>query len=437
LPREEAGSDGQEDHGPPLDNSTIYLKPPDDGIVLLELFGGIGTSLAAVLQAGIKVQRYVYIDTDDAARQVAKYHSRGLRVRFPELLTTTALLSASSSLTGDISLISKKDLHWLGHVDLVIAGWPYQGMSMARNQNGLQDGHSSRFYDMVRVIRYLQTSQRRPPSYIVENIPVVSSLRSRMLESMYKIHSILGVPVLIDAAAVGSRAHRPRFWWTNLAPTELLQSAIGHTRRLDVYVSDILDPHRTPRRVYHDDQVPLAVVNRKGEPRRAFPTLVSFARSYAFKDNGLGLVWDSITQEMVEPNADERERAMGFPIGTTNVHGISEQQRRFLLGQAMDLNCLTWVISLVVAEQRRLASTLIGHMDFYELRSAMEPPHLVTRPSKVVGGERVSIAHPWNLLGVERIFAQDKAEVPQTGMEWQGQSNELVRPRVDLEEYVE
>jgi hypothetical protein len=33
------------------------------------------------------------------------------------------------------------------------------------------------------------------------------------------IYNILSVPVLIDAAAVGSRAHRPRLWWTNLAPT--------------------------------------------------------------------------------------------------------------------------------------------------------------------------------------------------------------------------
>jgi hypothetical protein len=67
----------------------------------------------------------------------------------------------------------------------------------------------------------------------------------------------------------------------------------------------------------------------------------------------------------------------------------------------------------------------------------MEPPHLVTRPRKVVGGERASIAHPWNLWDIERIFTQDKAEVLQIGMEWQGQSSELVRPRVDLEEYVE
>jgi hypothetical protein len=55
LPREEEGSDSTEDHGPPLDNSTIHWKPPDDGVVLLELLGGIGTGLAAVLQAGIKV----------------------------------------------------------------------------------------------------------------------------------------------------------------------------------------------------------------------------------------------------------------------------------------------------------------------------------------------------------------------------------------------
>jgi hypothetical protein len=58
---------------------------------------------------------------------------------------------------------------------------------------------------------------------------------------MHKIHGIFDVPVLIDVAAVGSRAHRPRFWWTNLAPTELLQSAIGRTRRPDVYVSDIFN----------------------------------------------------------------------------------------------------------------------------------------------------------------------------------------------------
>jgi hypothetical protein len=31
---------------------------------------------------------------------------------------------------------------------------------MAGKQNGLQDGRSSQFHDMIRVMRYLQTSQR-------------------------------------------------------------------------------------------------------------------------------------------------------------------------------------------------------------------------------------------------------------------------------------
>ena len=186
-----------------------------------------------------------------------------------------------------------------------------------------------------------------------------------MLENMHKIHGILGVLVLIDAAAaVGSRAHHPHFWWTNLAPAELSQSAIGRTRQPDVYVNNILDPYQTPRHVYYYDQVHLVVVNCKGEPYKAFPTLVSFDCLYAFKDNGWGLVWDSITQEMAEPNTDKRERAMGFPTSTTNVYGISEQQWRFLLDQVMDLNCFTWVVSLVGVEQRQLASTLIGYMGF-------------------------------------------------------------------------
>jgi hypothetical protein len=48
------------DIGPPLDNSTIHWKPPEDGIVLLELFGGIGSGLTEVaLQVGNKIKHYI------------------------------------------------------------------------------------------------------------------------------------------------------------------------------------------------------------------------------------------------------------------------------------------------------------------------------------------------------------------------------------------
>jgi site-specific DNA-cytosine methylase len=120
---------GEVDLGPPLDSSTIHWRPPEDGIVLLELFGGIGSGLVAVLQARLKVKRYIYVDGDEAARQVAK--PRRLRTQFPGLLAISAIKTSFSTLVGDIALLSVEDIHCCGHVDLVIAGWPCQGMSMA------------------------------------------------------------------------------------------------------------------------------------------------------------------------------------------------------------------------------------------------------------------------------------------------------------------
>jgi hypothetical protein len=124
LPRVEEKVNGEVDLGPPLDSSTIHWRPPVDGIVLLELFGGIGSGLVAVLQAGLKAKRYIYVDVDEAAKQVAKRHSRRLRTQFPELLATSAIKTSFSTLVRDIALVSADDIHHCGHVDLVIARWP-------------------------------------------------------------------------------------------------------------------------------------------------------------------------------------------------------------------------------------------------------------------------------------------------------------------------
>jgi hypothetical protein len=131
---------------------------------------------------------------------------------------------------------------------------------------------------------------------------------------------------------------------------------------------------------------------------------------------------------MVEPNADERERAMGFPMGTTNIPGLSKHQRRFLLDQAMDVNCMTWIVSLVVAEQKRLVSSLVDYMGFYELRAAMEPPPLVMMPSKVVGGKEAITAHPWDMWSFGSFVTKDRAR------ELHGQNSEFAYSRINLEE---
>ncbi len=52
----------------------------------------------------------------------------------------------------------------------------------------------------------------------------------------------------------------------------------------------------------------------------------------------------------MEPNVDEKECVMGFPIGMTLVLSIFEASRRQVLGQAMDMNCLIWIVNLGMAE---------------------------------------------------------------------------------------
>jgi hypothetical protein len=53
-------------------------------ITLLELFGGIGTGLEALLQLGMVVRRYFYIDIDPIIKQMAASRMMELTARFPQ-----------------------------------------------------------------------------------------------------------------------------------------------------------------------------------------------------------------------------------------------------------------------------------------------------------------------------------------------------------------
>jgi hypothetical protein len=62
-----------ESHGElikPILCELITWTPPKEGITLLEFFGGIGIGLEALLQLGMVVRRYFYIDIDPITRQV-------------------------------------------------------------------------------------------------------------------------------------------------------------------------------------------------------------------------------------------------------------------------------------------------------------------------------------------------------------------------------
>jgi hypothetical protein len=219
----------------------ITWTPPKEGITLLEFFGGIGTSLEALLQSRMVVQRDFYIDIDPIVRQMVTSRMMELTARFPQQFATIAWKANFTFLPSDIQLIQKKHMELLGPVDFIISGWECQGFSKAGFGEGLSDTRSGLFMDMVRFITWAQ-SISPTFDYIIEDTPSQLDQREKVQEHYTLVKHYLGEPLLLNATQCDSYAHQLRNWWTNLAPLSTLQLALRYTiKNPNLQVSCILD----------------------------------------------------------------------------------------------------------------------------------------------------------------------------------------------------
>ena len=108
---------------PPL-QQLINLHQNPEGVVLVELFARLSTGLATMLEAELAVHTYVYVHNNGMVSKAAKHHIKQLRARYQRQLPTSAMKDCMSQLPHDIALIGEDNLHRLGRVDIVIAGWP-------------------------------------------------------------------------------------------------------------------------------------------------------------------------------------------------------------------------------------------------------------------------------------------------------------------------
>ncbi len=165
--------ENMESHGEPIKpilHQLITWTPPKEGITLLELFGGIGTSLEALLQSGMAVQRYFYVDIDPITWQVAAFKMMELTTIFPQQFATIAWKPSFTFLPSDIQLIPKKHMELLGHVDLIISSWECQGFLATGFGENLSDTRSDLFTNMVRLITWVQSISPMF-GYVIENTP--------------------------------------------------------------------------------------------------------------------------------------------------------------------------------------------------------------------------------------------------------------------------
>jgi hypothetical protein len=348
-----------------IDNSPVgndFYGAAHEGLSVLEMCGGICASLETLLRAGIPVKQYFYCDIDPVARRVAQFRMANMSALYPDLFPPSAWGEAFV-LPQDITKITEHHLSRHGLFDqthpwLIAAGWPCQDYSAAGL--GTIGRRAALLHDVTRIITMMQNRHSdHPVGYIMENVAMQHNFRHNHIKYPVfdQVVAQLGQPVTFDAAQAGSYAHRLRNYWTNLAQPDLIQMVLD---QLEVprehVVNDLLGPNRTTYPVQHGERT---ISNRQynvaGQPREVLPTLMSFPNSRAFRAKRQGCIFDATRNAFEEPTAEERELIMGFEPSSTAAPGVSERERRSLLGQAIDLNALTalWLTSVTI--RRRTA----------------------------------------------------------------------------------
>jgi transposase InsO family protein len=306
--------------------------------------------------------------TDPSVRKIAMHRIRRLQSLYPELLPPSAIQGSLSLLPMDIRQVVGQQLidvvqqfpqqQWL-----VVGGWPCQDLSLAGCARGMSGNRAQLLHDVVRVIGTLQQlSQQLPPAYLLENVAFQHHKDPAIAQGDFAlVTSIIGQPVLLDAAQVGSLAHRARNYWTNLCLPVQLSAALSCMQRpANRTVSMVLPAHRKEQPVIRPDPEQQFPCNQPGQQRLAWPTLMGRPGSYAFRPGQAGSVLDHAVPKQpqwTEPTAEEREFPLGYMPCSTATHGVTELERRKALGQCMDANALQVIMATSKAWWFRSAKT--------------------------------------------------------------------------------
>lgn len=186
-------------------------------INVLSLFDGMSCGQIALQRAGIPVKTYY-------ASEIDKFAIKVTQKNFPETVQL-----------GDVRLWKTWDIPT---PDLIIAGSPCQGFSMAGNKLNFDDPRSKLFFEFTDILAAFMLENPNL-KFLLENVKMKKEWQAVISEK-------LGVqPVLLNSALVSAQ-NRERLYWTNwdiTAPADrglLLKDIVesGYVDRLKSYAID-------------------------------------------------------------------------------------------------------------------------------------------------------------------------------------------------------
>ena len=228
--------------------STFHTQASQAGLVIVDLCGGIATSLDCVLRLGYSVKGYAYSDVDADARWVAHNRIQQLRINYPGQVPLDLHMTFMSHLPQDVNDIRPAHLTALiaafpATPLMFVCGWPCQDLSPAGPNTGLDGARSSLLHAVLPVLTYLVQHNPGPVGYILENGATQHNFHSEHIRTVVtaEITQLLGQAVTVDAVQCGSYAHRLRNFWTNLAAPNQLAFLMNAIRPPPRSVQSILD----------------------------------------------------------------------------------------------------------------------------------------------------------------------------------------------------
>ena len=310
-------------------DTTIVPLPSTKPVHCMELCGGLGVFLEALLRNGYFISRYTYCDSDRVACSAMTYRLDCLHCRYPRQLPVSAYLSCHI-LPQDVHRITPDHLAELPPVDFFAAGPPCQNFSKAGPRLGWK-GRTSRVFPAVLSILH-QLMQKNRLTYVIENVPAAAS-------GFPELTHALGQPVTGDAVNHGSAAHRRTAFWTNMTSQHQLQ------QHLD---TPSVTPRWDARTFLRDMQLPHC---QHWTAHDAMPEFFNkFVRthgSHAHRpgpDGSPGPSQVIFRGHPVELPPILRAAAMGFDPWDTMPPGITTKELHELLGNAIDMNLATHLL---------------------------------------------------------------------------------------------
>lgn len=178
---------------------------------VLSLFDGMSCGMIALERAGIKVDNYF-------ASEIDKYAIKVSQCNYPDIIR----LGDVTTVTYKDGILTSENGSWnVGSIDLLLAGSPCQGFSLAGKQLAFDDERSRLYFEFERILKEVN-----PTHFLLENVK---------MKQEYKdiISNRLGVePIAINSNLVSAQ-NRYRLYWTNIPN-------VKQPEDLNIYLEDIL-----------------------------------------------------------------------------------------------------------------------------------------------------------------------------------------------------